>query len=174
MKRTVTGMLLAAGWMIAGTVAPAQAINLYGFASYWDKGDLEGKGGFGVGLGMPLVSGHIVLDGRIYFIGKSSLARDDELTMVPLDLGLQLHLFPGAALNPYALGGISFIYADADRSDVDSSFGAYLGAGLEWAPVSFLRLFGEGIYRFQKLDGSRGSNIDVGGLTGNVGVRIYF
>jgi len=166
-------MLFAVVWMIAGAVAPAQAIDLYGFASYWSRGDLEGKGGLGVGLGVPL-SEHILLDGRMYFIGKSSLSHDDELTMVPLDFGLQLHLSPGADLNPYALGGVSFIYADADRSDVDSSFGVYLGAGLEWAPVSFLRLFGEGIYRFQKLDGSRGSDIDVGGLTGNVGVRIYF
>ncbi|MCL1980032.1 MAG: hypothetical protein FWG62_03025, partial [Proteobacteria bacterium] len=107
-------------------------------------------------------------------IGESSLSRHDELTMVPFDFGLQLHLYPGADLNPYALGGISYIYADADRGGVDSSFGTYLGAGIEWAPVSFLRLFGEGIYRFHSLDGRRGSDIDVGGLTGNVGVKIHF
>ncbi|MDR2550250.1 MAG: porin family protein [Desulfobulbus sp.] len=174
MKRTVTGMLLAAAWMIAGAVAPARAIDLYGFASYWGNGDLEGKGGFGVGLGMPLISEHLILDGRVYFLDKSSLAYGDEVTMVPFDLGLQLHLMPRSDLDPYGLAGVSFIYADADRSDVDSSFGAYLGAGLEWAPISFLRLFGEGVYRFQKLDGSRGSDIDVGGLSGNVGIRIYF
>ena len=28
-----------------------------------------------------------------------------------------------------------------------------LGGGLEWAPFSYIKLFGEGIYRFQELDG---------------------
>lgn len=165
--------LAATGWLFAGT-APVQAVDLYGFASYWDKGDLDGKSGFGLGLGMPLISEHLRLDGRMYFIDKSTLSPGDDLTLVPFDLGVQLHLMPRGELDPYGLAGISFIYADADRSDVDSSFGAYLGGGVEWAPVSFLRLFGEGIYRFQELDGSRGSDIDLSGLTGNVGVRISF
>lgn len=174
MKKKRMVVLLAAGWLVAGAGAPAQALDLYGFASYWDKGDADGKAGVGIGLGMPLLSEHLRLDGRTYFIEKSSLSRDDDLTMIPFDLGLQLHLLPHADLNPYGLAGVSYIYADADRSDVDSSFGAYLGGGIEWAPFSFLRLFGEGIYRFQELDGRRGSDIDVSGLTGNVGVKFFF
>jgi hypothetical protein len=69
---------------------------------------------------------------------------------------------------------ISYIYADADRSDVDSSLGAYLGGGLQWAPFPIVTLFGELIYRFQELDGGRGSEIDVSGMTGNFGVRFSF
>ena len=172
MKRTV--MLLAAGWMIAGVVPPAQAVDLYGFASYWDKGDVRGKGGFGIGIGTPVYSEHLRLDGRIYIIGQSSLGPGDDLTMVPFDFGLQLHLMPHADLDPYAMAGVSYIYADADRSDVDSSFGAYFGAGIEWAPVSFLRVFGEGIYRAQELNGRQGSSIDVSGLTCNVGLKFSF
>ncbi|MCL2789162.1 MAG: porin family protein [Desulfobulbus sp.] len=175
MKRTVTGVLLVAGWMIAGTCVPAQAIDLYGFASYWDKGDVKGKGGLGIGVGTPLISEHLRLDGRVYFIGASSLSPGNELTMIPFDFGIQLHLMPNAELDPYGLAGISYIYADADRSDVDSSFGTYLGGGLEWSPVSFLRLFGECIYRFQELNGRyQGNTVDVSGLTANLGVKFIF
>jgi len=174
MKKNMIKLLLGAGGMLLFTGSPAMAVDLYGFGSYWDKGDADGKSGFGIGLGLPLFTEHLRLDGRVYFIGDSTLDRNDDLTMVPFDLGVQAHLMPNAPLNPYALGGLSFIYADADRSDVDSSLGGYLGAGLEWAPFPVIRLFGEGVYRFQELDGGRGSSIDVSGLTGNAGVRISF
>jgi glycosyltransferase involved in cell wall biosynthesis len=124
--------------------------------------------------GMPLFTEHIKLDGRIYFFENSTLGRNDKLTLIPFDLGVQVHLMPGAELNPYALGGLSFIYADDDRTDVDSSFGGYLGGGLEWTPFSIIKLYGEMMYRFQELEGGRGDNIDVSGMTGNVGVKIYF
>jgi hypothetical protein len=172
MTRSLCGLLF--GSLLLGAAAPAMAIDLYAFGCYWDKGDADGKAGYGLGLGMPILSEHLRLDGRVYFVEDSSIGQHDDLTLIPFDVGLQAHLLPHDALNPYALAGLSFIYADADQSDVDSSFGAYLGGGLEWAPVSFLRLFGEGLYRFQELDGNRGSAIDVSGLTWNAGVKISF
>lgn len=172
-KKTLMG-LLGAGCMILFAGAPAMAIDLYGFGSYWDKGDADGKWGYGIGLSLPVLTEHIRLDGRVYFFEDSTLGRDDELTLIPFDLGAQVHLAPDAALNPYALGGVSFIYADADRSDVDSSLGAYLGGGLEWAPFSIIKLYGEVVYRFQELDGGNDGDIDVSGYTGNAGVKIYF
>jgi hypothetical protein len=108
------------------------------------------------GFGAAVRSG---LHGRVAFLGTNSLSRGDDLTMIPFDLGLQLHLKPHGELNPYGLPGFSFIYADADRSDVDSSFVASLGAGIEWMPVSFLKLFEEGVHRFQELNGRQGSYI---------------
>lgn len=166
--------LLGTGCMLLLTGSPAMAIDLYGFGSYWDKGDADGKWGAGIGLSLPLLTEHIRLDGRVYFFENSTLGKDDELTMIPVDLGVQVHLSPDAELNPYAVGGVSFIYADADRSDVDSSFGGYLGGGLEWAPFTMIRLYGEAVYRFQELEGGRGDDIDVSGMTGNVGARISF
>jgi len=174
MKKTMMGLLLGAAGVFLGTGSPAMAIDLYGFGSYWDKGDADGKSGFGIGLSLPLLTEHLRLDGRVYFIENSTLGEDDDLTLIPIDLGVQLHLMPDASLNPYALCGLSFIYADADRTDVDSSFGSYLGGGLEWAPLPIIKLFGEAVYRFQELDGGRGGDLDVSGMTGNVGVKIYF
>ena len=174
MNNMKKGLLLGAAWLVFGGGSPAMAIDLYGFASYWDKGDADGKMGIGFGVSHSVFSEHLRLDGRIHFVEKSDLGGGDDLTMVPVDLGAQLHLSPGAPLNPYALGGISCIYADADRTDIDSSFGAYLGGGLEWAPFSMLSVFGELVYRFHELDGGRHGDLDVSGVAGNVGLRIGF
>jgi hypothetical protein len=174
MKKTITQLALTTGCLIALASAPALAIDLYGFGSYWDKGDVDGKCGVGVGVGLPILTEHLRLDGRISFVENSSLGHNDDLTLVPVDLGLQAHLAPGAPLDPYAVGGLSFIYADAERSDVDSSLGSYLGGGLVFEPFPIVTLFGEVTYRFQKLAGGRGDDIDVSGMTGNVGVKISF
>lgn len=162
----VLALLLAA--------APAGAVDLYGFGSYWDKGDAEGSWGYGIGLSAPLLFEQLKLDGRVTFYDDSPWGPHDELTLIPFDLGLQACLFPSASLAPYALAGLSYIYADAERTDVDSSFGGYLGGGLEWAPVSFLSLHGEVVYRMQEVDRGRGGNIDVSGITANLGVRLSF
>lgn len=174
MKNKWIGILVITGGLLLLPVSGARAVDLYGFASYWDKGDIEGKAGLGFGARMPLVSEHLLLDGRIAFYGDSTFDGSDELSMVPVDLGLQVPILPGATLNPYVMGGFSYIYADADRSDVDSSFGGYLGGGVEWAPFSVVHLFGELVFRIQDLDGGRGSDIDVSGATGNIGLKVSF
>lgn len=158
--------------LLAGT--PAGAVDLYGFASYWDKGDVEGRWGYGIGLSVPLLFEQLKLDGRVAFYDDSPLGYHDELTIIPFDLGLQVLLFPSAALAPYALAGLSYLYVDADRSDVDSSFGGYLGGGLEWSPISFISLHGEVVYRMHEVDRGRGDNIDVSGITGNIGAKLSF
>jgi len=152
----------------------AQAFELYGFASYWDKGDIDGKAGFGIGLGVPIFDDNIRFDSRIHFIKDSTFDGNDELTLIPFDVGLQAHLMPGMGLDPYALAGVSFIYADADRSDVDSSFGGYLGGGVTWTPFHIASFFGEAVYRFHELSGSRGSHINLSGMSLNIGVRFFF
>lgn len=168
-KRVCSVALLA---LLAG--APAGAVDLYGFGSYWDKGDVEGRWGYGIGLSAPLFFEQIKLDGRVTLYDDSPLGRHDDLTLIPFDLGLQALLFPSATLAPYALAGFSFLYADADRTDVDSSFGGYLGGGLEWSPISFISLHGEVVYRLQEVDRGHGDNIDVSGITGNLGIKLSF
>ena len=154
---------------------PAAALDLYGFGSYWDKNDVEGSWGAGLGASLPLLIDFIRLDGRIYFFENSDLDTDDSLTLVPVDLGLQVHLFPDADIDPYGLAGISFLYADADKIDVDSTFGAYIGAGLDVKlGIPFFKLFGEALYRFSDIDTALRDNVDVSGFTANVGLKFTF
>lgn len=170
---TIHRVLLAAGCLLL-LAAPAKALDVYGFGSYWDKGDANGKWGMGLGASLPVLTDFLLLESRIAFYSDSHFDRNDDLTLIPIDLGAQVHILPGSGLDPYGMAGVSFIYADADHSDVDSSFGTYLGGGLAWDPFSSVQIFGEMIYRFQKLDGARGDDIDVSGFTGNVGVRFSF
>ena len=153
----------------------ATAFDLYGFASFWNTEDSDSTWGAGMGLSLPLFSDHLCLDGRITGYADSDMATHDKLTLVPVDLGLQFHLFPGNALAPYVLGGISYIYADADKTDIDSGFGEYLGLGLEMElGLPFIRLFGEGIYRFSDLDQPTAEDISVNGLSANIGLKVHF
>jgi len=150
------------------------AIDLYGFGSYWDKKDADGSWGGGVGLSLPFITERLRIDGRAYFFENSDLGNDGDITLLPLDLGLQVHLFPSSAFDPYALGGVSYIYADADRIDVDSNFGVYLGLGLDMnIGIPLIKLFGEVIYRTSELDRKFGEDIDVSGFTGNIGLKIH-
>ena len=154
---------------------PAAAIDLYGFGSYWDKNDVEGSWGAGLGASLPIFIDFIRIDGRIYFFENSDLDQDDSLRLVPVDLGLQVHLFPDGDIDPYGLAGVSFLYADADRRDVDSTFGSYIGAGLDVKlGIPFFKLFGEAVYRFSDIDTARGDDVDVGGFTANIGLKFNF
>ena len=177
MKITTIGLLLGAGCIALLSGSPALAFDIYGFGSYWDKDETDGQWGGGVGLSLPLFTEHIRLDGKAYFFENSTLGEDDELTLFPTDLGIQVHLFPDSMFDPYALGGVSYIYADADRIDVGSDYGSYVGGGLEWDIFSTktLKLFGEVVYRFHELEIEGGDDdIDVSGITGNVGLKIHF
>ncbi len=158
------------------SVPPAMAFDLYGFASYWDKNDVDGSWGAGLGLSLPLITDHLRLDGRVYHFEDSDFGPGDNLTLTPFDLGLQVHVLPDASLDPYLLAGVSYIYADADRFDVDSSFGGYLGAGLDLdVGIPLFRLFGEALYRFSSIDtNSGGGDIDINGFTANVGLKFHF
>ena len=82
---------------------------------------------------------------------------------------------PAAKLDPYILGGVSYIYVDSNRIGVDSDFGAYIGGGLELAMIeSILKLFGEIVYRTSTLDTRFDTNIDVSGTTANIGIKLHF
>lgn len=151
------------------------AIDLYGFGSYWDKEDADGTWGAGLGLSIPLFTERLRLDGRAYFFQDSGVGGGDDLTLTPFDLGLQVHIIPDAVLDPYILGGVSYVYADADRIDVDSNFGAYLGGGLEWAMMtSLFKLFGEVVYRSVEIEAKRSPDFDISGFTTNIGLKIHF
>lgn len=156
----------------------AFALDLYGFGSYWDKKDVDGSWGAGIGLSLPIIIDHLRLDGRIYYFEDSDAKHDiGSAKMNPIDLGLQVHILPSSAIDPYVLGGVSYIYVDDDTrlSNLDSKWGGYLGAGLDIdLGSSFIKLFGEAMYRFAKIDGSFDNDIDASGFTTNIGLKIHF
>jgi len=153
-------------------VPPAFSIDVYGFGSYWDRNDVDGAWGGGVGVSLPLLIDYLRLDGRVYFFEDSDFGPDDELTLLPVDLGLQVHVFPDSSIDPYLLAGFSYLYADADKVDVDSKFGAYLGAGVDMElSIPFFKVFAEAIYRFNEIDSALGNDPDVSGFTGNIGLK---
>ncbi len=156
--------------------APASAIDIYGYGSYWDKKDADGTWGMGLGLSLPLFTEHLRLDGRAYFFEESGLGRgNSNLKMTPFDLGLQVHILPSGAVDPYFLGGVSYIYVDSDWLDTNSEFGGYVGFGLDVElGTSLVKLFAEALYRYAEIDGILVDKIDVSGFTGNIGVKLHF
>ena len=155
----------------------ASAIDLYGYGSYWSKQDADGSWGAGVGLAIPLFTEYLRLDGRAHFFSDSDTGIVYEnVTMIPFDLGLQLHILPRGNVDPYLLGGVSYLYVDSSsEADLDSKFSGYIGAGLD-VPLGtrMVKFFVEGLYRFAELDGLLEDKIDVGGFTGNLGIKFHF
>jgi hypothetical protein len=173
LRRIIFSMVM----VVLFTSTQALAFDFYGFGSYWEKSDVDGgKWGGGIGLSVPLFTEYVRLDGRVYYFESSEFGNDNEISFIPLDLGLQLHLLPEAVVDVYALGGISYVYVDADRFDADSDFGGYVGGGLEWAiPNSIVKIFGELAYRFHEVNiNDRLDDIDVSGLTANIGIKLHF
>ena len=152
----------------------AFAIDLYGFGSYWDKGDIDGTWGVGIGLSLPIIIDNIRLDGRAHYFADSDYGRG-KIEVTPFDLGVQLHLMPNGGFDPYLLGGVSYNYVDSKHFNFDSKFGGYLGAGLDMElGTSLFKLFGEILYRFSDIENVSGSDLDVSGITANVGLKIHF
>jgi len=152
----------------------AMAIDLYGFGSYWDKGDVDGTWGTGIGVSLPFIVDALRIDGRAHYFEDSDYGRG-KITVTPFDLGLQLHMMPSGSVDPYVLGGISYNYVDAKELSLDSTFGGYFGAGLDVAlGTSLFKLFGEIMYRFSDLDTVDSHNLDASGMTANVGLKFHF
>ena len=152
----------------------AMAIDLYGFGSYWEKGDVDGTWGAGIGVSLPFIVDALRIDGRVHYFEDSDYGRG-EISVTPFDLGLQLHMMPESAFDPYVLGGISYNYVDAKEINLDSTFGGYLGAGLDVAlGTSLFKLFAEVMYRFSDLDTVDSHNLDASGMSANVGLKFHF
>ncbi len=152
----------------------AFAIDVYGFGSYWEKGDVDGTWGAGVGISLPIIIDNIRLDGRAHYFESSDI-RNDEVKVIPFDLGAQIHILPDSILDPFVLGGISYNYVDTEHIDLDSKFGGYFGAGLDIEiGSSLVKLFGEVLYRFSDIGHISTHDIDASGVTANIGLKFHF
>ncbi len=151
----------------------AFAIDVYGFGSYWEKKDVDGTWGAGVGVSLPIIIDNIRLDGRAHYFEGSKLGTD-EVKVIPFDLGAQIHILPDSTFDPFILGGISYNYVDTKHLDLDAKFGGYLGAGLDIElGTSLFKIFGEILYRFSDIENMSGDNIDASGITGNIGLKLH-
>lgn len=169
-KLIVTGLLLS----ILFYTAPAIAVDLYGFGSYWEKGDVDGTFGVGLGVSLPVIFDALRLDGRVHYFEDSDYGRG-KITVTPVDFGAQLHLMPDGAFDPYVLAGLSYNYVDADEIDFDSTFGGYFGAGVDMElGSSLLKVFAEVMYRFSDIDEVDRHNLDASGVSANVGLKFHF
>ncbi len=170
MKFVITALLFG----LLSCSSSAMAVDVYGFGSYWDKGDVDGTWGTGLGVSLPFIVDALRIDGRVHYFEDSDYGRG-EITVTPFDLGLQLHLMPDANVDPYVLGGISYNYVDTEYLNLDSTFGGYLGAGLDMnLGTSLFKLFGEVMYRFSDLDEVDGHNLDASGMSANFGLKFHF
>ena len=152
----------------------AQALEVYGFGSYWNRQNLGDAGGGGIGINIPVIIDPIRLDGRVYYFENGDF-HNDKVDIIPVDLGLQIHIIPKARLDPYALGGISYNFVNSDKLDLDSGFGGYLGAGLNIRLDSsnMFSIFVEGLYRYSDINGDTDwGDLDASGFTANVGLKL--
>lgn len=175
MKKTKI-VLAALSFCLLTSASQALAVDVYGFGSYWEKDDVDGTWGSGVGVSLPIIIDNIRLDARAHYFESSEIEKEnDTVRVIPVDLGAQVHLLPDGAFDPYVLGGISYNYIETEHVDWDSKFGSYLGAGLDLELGSpYLKLFGEVLYRFSDTENIDDKDFDAAsGVTANIGLKIH-
>jgi hypothetical protein len=175
LKRLFTIILILSSSLFV--YRPLHAIDLYAFGSYTQIEDADGTWGGGLGIAIPLFTDYVRFDTRLFFLDKANFDRDDELQLIPLDFGLQIHILPHEEINPYILGGLSWVYAEADRANVDSDFGGYIGAGVDFGLNETFKIFGELSYRMVEITNKIGrynEDIDISGVTANLGIKFTF
>lgn len=171
MKKHITLIFLIL--IFSSTTLLAQ--DIYVGASYWDMDDAEEVVGGHVGVSLPFLLPGFKLDAKIFFFEDTEIDSEN-IELLPVDVGAQFHLFEDQDFHPYILAGVSFIYADADDIDLDSTLGAYAGGGLEYK-LGLLRIYAEVMYRIAEVDKDTNvleDDLDLNGLLGNAGLKVRF
>lgn len=158
-------MLIVVG-VSAGVASAAGGVGVFG--SYWDADD-PGPG-FGGGLKFKGdLADYLAVELRASCITQfDDWDGDDELFVIPLEVGLLLN-FPLGTDVPITLygggGGGYAIIPEADDVDFDDDFTLYGVAGVELALGDAISIFAEAQYRYLEVDGaeSDGEDIDFGG-----------
>jgi|GEM_PF-743444 len=163
---------------LLASTSQAFALNIYGFGSYWEMDELDGTMGAGVGVNFPFILERLLIDGRAHYFEDSEITHagsGDTVKVIPFDLGLQFHILPDAPFDPYVMAGISYNYVETEHVDLDSTFGGYLGGGVDISMgVPLFKIFGEFLYRYADIDNVSDGNYDTSGFTGNIGLKFHF
>jgi hypothetical protein len=109
-----------------------------------------------------------------WFPARSAGTFDDELQVIPFDLGLRLLFAPGSELRPYVGAGATYILINLSEREVDDETGYYLLAGLSFKAGKSTGLFLEAIYRDADATIDEGDPAELeaqmGGLAGSIGI----
>jgi len=138
---------------------------------------------FDVGLGSRL-SPFLAVDGTVG--GYGAKAGADKATVIPVTVGVRL-IIPHPFLEPYVGGGVGIYFSrleeapQQDYSGIDdqsTDLGGYISCGADFWLNSRVALNLEGRYDFvtPTFQSAAGNSFDVnmGGLTGSLGVRFAF
>ena len=171
--------LLVLGICILAT--PAFAGGGYSlFGSYGSVDNHE----FAVGAGMRLTLGGDRWVGDLTWTwyqnvsGVGTIAGyDDNLQVIPTELGIRLLMNPKGNVIPYLGAGVSFFYVNLNDGKVDNPVGGYAMIGINFG-AKRAKFFVEGLYRYAQADVSYpigGDNkltgtMDVGGFAANAGI----
>ena len=170
-------LLVLVGCLVL-SAAPAWALGAFSlFGTYAEV--TEDNRALGAGARFSLGSQRVMVDlTATWFPGVSAGDFDEDLQVVPFDLGLRLVLAPGSALRPYVGAGVTYMAINLSERDVDDPTGFYALAGLNIKAGDRKGVFLEAIYReadatVTDFDGSEFDE-DFGGIAGSVGFYWVF
>jgi hypothetical protein len=117
--------------------APAAALDISVFASYWETDDVGSSLGFGgrVGFGERMqfqaaVSWYDTLEEDL--LGAIEVVSfETDVDVIPVDLGVAFFLRRGGGI--YVGGGASYYLLDSDQLSLDDEVGYYLLAGIQFS-----------------------------------------
>ncbi len=136
--------------------------------------DYDTGGAFDIGIGSR-VSPYLAVDGT--FGAHSADRGPDDVTVAPLTFGVRL-ILPSPVVEPYVGGGLGLYFASLDEpstgiNDDDTAVGGYASLGLDAWLNPRIALNFEGKYHVAEPEFD-GVDVDVGGWTIGLGVRVSF
>jgi hypothetical protein len=106
-------------------------------------------------------------------VDKDGFVIQDELQIIPFDLGLRYVFAPGSDLRPYIGAGVSYVLINLSEGTADDETGYYALAGLIFQTGASSGFFGEVLYRNAEATVSYdGVDYDrnFGGIAGSLGI----
>jgi hypothetical protein len=156
----------------------AHALDLRFGPSYWDVEDLDASVGVSAKLSEPIYKEWVDVEvGASWLTGEEGI-EDDTFQLIPLDLGVRVHLTSGCRVDPYLLAGATYLAVDNDDDalpDLDGNWGGYAGAGIAIPVNDKWDLYSDVVFRFTELDNNDGGDdVDANGLQATAGVSYSF
>jgi opacity protein-like surface antigen len=153
--------------------------------AYDPNADAEGLRGYDSGFAFDLgigsrVSPVFAVEGA--FGAFSAEAGDDEVSVVPLTIGLRF-IVPSPVIEPYLGAGLGIYFSGIDDAylgidDDSTDFGGYMSLGMDFWLSPRVALNLEGKYHWVEAEFTDvwgyGRDVDLSGWTVNFGVRVSF
>ena len=166
---TIITFCLASSTVYAQSNGDDFNINMY--ANYWGVKDATNEAfGPGLSVGIPFVHDLafttpemrdvLKLDLRVSWFSDVNASPNVDLNLVPLDLGLSYHYIQCDMLDLSVLGGISYVFANANTDfpnddidvNIDGTVGGYVGIGAGIDLAENIAFFSNVYFRFAHHD----------------------